>query len=109
MSDEKPPPTIPQPIQDPDVGDWVYLVFWRPFPMPGNDKNGSWQAYPVRVVIGGKKRICVEVTSSFPSHLGGDEEALAGSPHRFVDPQYVYPYIPEVLERVLPTLQPPKA
>lgn len=69
------------------VGDLVYVVYWRKFPIPGNDANGSWEFAPTRVISRGKKSTCVETHNQ--SVLG--EDSPTGSSIRFVDPADVFP------------------
>jgi hypothetical protein len=71
-----PPATI-----SPDVGDVVFVGYWRPFPLPGRDDNGQWEFAGVRVVSAGLTTACVEVDN--PSVMAGSSPA--GSSLRFVE------------------------
>lgn len=84
-----------------DVGDVAFVTYWRPFALPGNPGNGTWEVSQVQVVSCGKM-ICVEVAS---------EGVLQGeSPHRsllrFVDPSRVFPD-QETAQAVARSSQPP--
>lgn len=83
------PPAIEERERDPEpssaplfaVGDWVYVVFWRPFPMLGDTSNGSWDTAPGRVIAAGTL-ICFAIDNpTLPGWFYGDTGG--GSPIRF--------------------------
>ena len=80
---------IPVPFLDPDIGDWVFALFWHPYPMPGNDKNGYWDTVPGRVISVGKT-VCYEVSCTTPPAFGGDDVTFDRSPIRFAAPDRVF-------------------
>ena len=52
----------PEPL---DVGDWVWVVYWRPWPMGGDKFNGSWESAQTRVVaLARSGLVCHEVSNS---------------------------------------------
>jgi hypothetical protein len=62
-----------------DVGDWVFVVFWRPTPMPDDKKAGVWDTLHGRVVsVGANGVVCYETASRCL-----DDESSTGSGLRF--------------------------
>ena len=57
--------TAPPAPWSPDVGDEVWAVYWRAFPMGGNPNNGSWEVAAGRVVALSKAGVvCHEVANA---------------------------------------------
>ncbi len=81
-----PTPSTPAPL---DVGEMVWVVFWRSFPIPGNTGNGTWEVSTGNVISAGKF-ICVLLTGSLPAWMGGAWEAPAMESPRFVHPDRVF-------------------
>lgn len=81
-----PEPAKPVAPTELDVGQWVYVAYWSKFPLPGNQKNGSWQFVAGRVISAGRVAVCVEIDN--PSILA--EDAQMGSAVRFIDPAHVF-------------------
>lgn len=78
---ELPPPAS---LVDPDVGDYVTILFWHQYAMPDNPKHGWWDTLLGRVVSAGKI-VCCEVSKTTPSNFGEDYPIhWDGSPLRFV-------------------------
>lgn len=66
-----------------DVGDWVWVLYWRSFPMSGNAANGTWETSPTRVVsIGRSGTVCHEVGnfSTATDDAGNPESYLRFTP-----------------------------
>lgn len=47
-----------------DCGDWAWVVYWRSFPLGGNDKNGTWETGVTRIIhVGVNGVVAHEVTN----------------------------------------------
>lgn len=73
--------TAQTPAQEPvlDVGDVVFVAYWRSFALPGLETNGSWEFATARVVSAGLTAACVEVDN--PSAMS--DSGASGSCLRF--------------------------
>lgn len=81
-----PPPEF---LSPPDVGDTVWVVFWRPTATVYQPKAGVWDTVPGTLVSAGARKVCYELSNpSLPAHFGGD--GVHGSPLRFVPPDRVF-------------------
>lgn len=62
----------PKPAPRFDVGDWVYVVYWSPSPMPTDrnyDSMAQWDCYHGQVIsVGLNGRVCVETVSGVDLH-----------------------------------------
>lgn len=81
------PPPAPLP---PDVGDDVWLVFWRAFKMPDQSDRGSWDILPAVVISVGRK-ICVEVSPNTPTSVGNADGRESFGLLRFPAATDLYP------------------
>ena len=63
MSDK---PPRPDPVKEPQTGDIVVVVFWRPDPYPDNPYRGFWDHTTVQIIAAGPRAVCVEVPASTP-------------------------------------------
>ena len=86
---EKEIPPGPASLTSDDVGEWIWVLFWRTNIFPDGTDRGSWD-FAYGRVIGVGKRICYELGSQLSPRLGGDEEATPGSLLRFVSPEFVF-------------------
>jgi hypothetical protein len=75
---------------DPDVGEYVTILFWHSYAMPDNPKHGWWDTLLARVISVGKL-VCCEVAKTTPSNFGEDYPIhWDGSPLRFVSPDRLF-------------------
>jgi hypothetical protein len=78
------------PLIDPDIGQYVTILFWHQYPMPDNSKHGWFDTLVGRVVSAGKV-ICCEVSKTTPSNFGEDYPIhWDGSPLRFVNRDRIF-------------------
>lgn len=72
-----------------DVGDTVWLLFWRAFPMPGQPNNGTWDTVSASVIgVGRSGRVCVEV---YNQGVATSDAASPTSTLRYVPADRVFP------------------
>lgn len=96
MSDTLPNKAIPveiphaQPLSKVEIGEYVSILFWHAYPMPGNNKHGWWDTLIGRVISYGKMIVC-EVSPTTPVNFGEDQPVQWDrSPLRFVNPDRVF-------------------
>ena len=68
-------------------GDWIWPVFWRPFALPGQPKNGSWETALTRIIAVGKDTICHEVSNP---GVAPEDASTQGSFLRWTELSRVY-------------------
>ena len=84
----KEPKDAPPPY---DVGDSVWVVYWRPFALLGQPDNGAWDRATARVVSVGRDTVCLALDApSLPAWLDRDGEPAPGNP-RFATRGAVFP------------------
>lgn len=92
--EESQPAATPSAPFRPDVGDDVWVVFWREFRMPDQSDRGNWDSLPAQVISRSADgtRVCVQVGPNTPSTLCNSDgrESPPGSLLRFPDPADLY-------------------
>ena len=83
------PEAPPEPASGLDVGDEVWVLYWRPDPYLDGTDRGQWDWADGRVISSGR-RVCYEIAGGLPPSLGGDGDAPRGSLLRFALPEDVY-------------------
>ena len=81
------PKPAPEPQPPLDSGDWVWVIYWRPFALPGQPNNGSWESAMTRIVAVGKTKICHEVSNH---GAAPDDASVQGSLLRWTDSARVF-------------------
>jgi len=59
----------------PEVGDWVWVLFWSPHELPDGRDAGSWQVINVRAVSSGKM-VVVDLAGTAPPGGGNSPSGL---------------------------------
>ena len=102
MTDTELEPEFVDTAVSPDVGTDVFVVYWLPRPMPGDQQNGTWEITPARVISIGRDMACLEVDNPSVMSMG----SVYGSSLRFVELSRVFGSF-LAAERTAKQLKPP--